>query len=68
MWNDSNIIALRKPQGKITPENRELLDLFAKARDMALVPRLIHLKRTDIYRQTFFGNLGFIAAALFKKI
>lgn len=68
VWNDSNIAALRKLQEKLTPENRELLDRFAKARDMALAPRLIHLKRIGIYRQTLFGNLGLIAAALFKRI
>jgi glycosyltransferase involved in cell wall biosynthesis len=67
-WNDSNIAGLRKLQHKLTPENRETLDRFANARQMSLIPRLIHLKRSGIYRQTLFGNLGLIAAAIFGKI
>lgn len=67
-WNDSNIAGLRKLQHKLTPENRETLERFAKARQMSLIPRLIHLKRSGIYRQTLFGNLGLIAAAIFGKI
>ncbi len=67
-WNDTNIVGLRKLQHKLTPENREILERFASARQMSLIPRLIHLKRSGIYRQTLFGNLGLIAAAIFGKI
>ena len=67
-WNDSNIAGLRKLQHKLTPENRETLDRFANARQMSLIPRLLHLRRSGIYRQTLFGNLGLIAAAIFGKI
>lgn len=67
-WNDSNISALRALSHRLTPENLEILERFAKAREMSLIPRLIHLKRSGIYRQTLFGNLGLIAAAVFKKI
>jgi hypothetical protein len=67
-WNDSNIAALRGVQHRLTPENRETLDRFAKARQMRLIPRLIHLKRSGVYRQTLVGNLGLIAAAVFGKI
>lgn len=67
-WNDSNIAALRTLEHKLTPENRQKLERFAKARHMSFIPRLIHLKRCGIYRQTFLGNLGLIAAAIFGKI
>lgn len=67
-WNDINIAGLRKLQHKLTPENRQTLERFASARQMSLIPRLIHLKRSGIYRQTLFGNLGLIAAAVFGKI
>ena len=67
-WNDSNIAGLRKLQQKLTPENRETLERFANARQMSLVPRLLHLRRSGIYRQTLFGNLGLVAAAIFGKI
>jgi len=67
-WSDRNIAALRRVENKLTPENRELLECFAKARQSTLIPRLIQLKRCGVYRQTFFGNLGLIAAAIFGKI
>ena len=67
-WNDSNIAALRKLHDKLTPESREILERFAKARHMSLIPRLIPLKRIGIYRQTWFGTLGLIAAAVFRRI
>lgn len=67
-WNDSNIGALRTLSHRLSPENREILERFAKAREMSLIPRLYHLKRSGIYRQTLLGNLGLIAAALFGKI
>ena len=67
-WNDNNITSLRKLQHKLTPENRETLERFANARRMGLIPRLIHLKRSGIYRQTLYGNLGLIVAAIFGKM
>lgn len=67
-WNDSNITALRTLNHRLTPENVEILERFAKARQMSLIPRLIHLKRSGIYRQTFLGNLGLVAAAVFSKL
>lgn len=67
-WNDGNIAALRKLQHLLTPKNRKILEQFAEARNMSLVPRLIHLKRSGIYRQTLLGNLGLVAAAIFRKL
>lgn len=67
-WNCINIAALRTLSHRLTPENLEVLERFARAREMSLIPRLIHLKRCGIYRQTFFGNLGLIAAAIFRKL
>ena len=67
-WNDGNIAALRRLQSKLTLENCEILERFAKARDMELKLRLFNLKRCGIYRQTFLGNLGLFIAAFFKKI
>lgn len=67
-WNDTHIRALQRLDSKLTPENREILDQFATARNLNFIPRLICLKRSGIYRQTLLGNLGFIAAAIFRKI
>lgn len=67
-WNDSNISALRTLSHRLTPENKKNLERFAKARDANLIPRLINLKRSGIHRQTLLGNLGLVAAAIFKKL
>jgi glycosyltransferase involved in cell wall biosynthesis len=67
-WSDSNIAALRTLGHRLTPENMELLERFARAREMGLILRLIQLKRIGIYRHTLLGNIGLIAAAVFKKL
>lgn len=67
-WNDCNISALLTLEHRLTPENREILQRFADARGMSLIPRLIHLKRSGIYRQTLLGNIGLVAAAILGKI
>lgn len=67
-WNDCNIAALRKLQEKLTPENRGILERFAAARQMSLLPRLINLKRSGIYRQSLMDNLALAAAAIFGKL
>jgi glycosyltransferase involved in cell wall biosynthesis len=66
--NDQHIKELERIRSKLTPENQKILDQFAAARNDWLLPRLIGLYRTGVYRQTFLGNLGLIAAAIFKKI
>lgn len=67
-WSDTHIAALERLRDQLTPKNLETLDHFSKARDCNLVPRLIGLKRSGIYRQTLLGNIGLIAAAFLKKI
>lgn len=67
-WNDRNIAALLRLENKLTPESRELLERFAIARQLPLIPRLVQLKQCGIYRQTFWGNVALIVAAIFGKI
>jgi glycosyltransferase involved in cell wall biosynthesis len=67
-WNDCNISALRTLEHRLTPENREILQRFVDAWGMSLIPRLIHPKRSGIYRQTLLGNIGLVAAAILWKI
>jgi len=67
-WNDCNISALLTLEHRLTAENRKILQRFADARGMSLIPRLIHLKRSGIYRQTLLGNIGLVAAAILGKI
>ena len=67
-WNDCFIQALQCIGSKLTPENREILDKYAAARNRWLLPRLIGFIRSGIHRQTFLSNLGLIAGAIFRKI
>lgn len=67
-WNGANITALLLLRDRLTSENREKLQQFIRAREMSLIPRLIHLKRSGIYRQTLSDNLGLVVAAIFGKI
>ncbi len=67
-WNDTNLEALNRLRTELTPENRLILDEFVTSRNRSLLPRLIGLKKSGIYRQTFLGNLGLVAAAILKKI
>jgi glycosyltransferase involved in cell wall biosynthesis len=67
-WNDRNIDALLNLQHRLTPENREIAELFTSARQRLLLPRLVGLKRSGIYRQTWLGNLGLLIVAIFRKI
>jgi len=67
-WNNDNIMALQKMLHQLTPENQTVLEQFTKAREMSLIPRLLNLKKSGVFRQTLLGNLGLIAAAIFNKI
>lgn len=67
-WNDRNIVSLYRLHRHLTPENQQVLDLFSNARKRWMLPRLIGLKKSGIYRQTFGGNVGLFVAAIFKKI
>ena len=68
-WNEINIAALQRlPAPLIKLKNREVLELFAKARSASLFERLGYLRRSGVYRQTLLGDLGLFAATVFKKI
>ena len=67
-WNDLNVSALQSVQNRLTPRNQEVLNQFIVARQLPLHLRLVGLMRSGVYRQTLFGKLGLIAAAVFNKI
>jgi glycosyltransferase involved in cell wall biosynthesis len=67
-WNNRHITALQKLKGLLTPENQELLQLFAVGRKQPLVTRLLMLKRAGIKRQSMPSNIALIMAAVFGKI
>jgi glycosyltransferase involved in cell wall biosynthesis len=67
-WNDLNVSALLRMRSKLTIDNRATLDQFITSRQKPLIPRLKGLKKSGIYRQTIFGSLGLVVAAIFNKI
>lgn len=66
-WNDCNIAALGRLQHRLIPQNQEILENFAKAREMGFFGRILYFKRSGIYRQTWLGNIGLVIAVIFKK-
>ena len=67
-WNDLNVSALLRVRSKLTTDNQVTLDKFIEARQQPVIPRLKGLKKSGIYRQTIFGSLGLVVAAIFNKI
>jgi len=67
-WNDMHIAALETMRVHLTAENQCRLNEFSKARHSGFFARLAGMKRSGIYRQALLGNLGLIAAIIFKKI
>jgi hypothetical protein len=68
-WNGLNLKALEGLGGEITDNNRKILDNFRKMRCAAWLPqRLWYFIRCGVYRQTFMGNLGLLAAVVTRKI
>ncbi|RTZ43155.1 glycosyltransferase family 2 protein [Candidimonas sp. SYP-B2681] len=67
-WCEKNIAALQQIRDKLTPRNQQTLDQFVQARQTWMLPRLVQLLWTGIYRQTALGNLGLIVAAVFNKL
>ena len=68
LWNDAHICALSRFNHLLTPCSQRTLERFAKARNCSLFPRLWGLARSGVYRQTLLGNLGLMAASIFKKL
>jgi hypothetical protein len=67
-WNERHIAALGPMQHLLTPENQQIFQQFAAARKLPLVPRLVGLKQSGVYRQTIINNVGFFLAALVGKV
>lgn len=68
VWNQINIDALRTMGAYLREENVDRLEEFSKARQGGLLARWGAFRRSGIYRQTWLGNLGLIAAIILKKL
>jgi hypothetical protein len=68
-WNSINIAALQQvPAQLIKPQNRAVLQLFAKARTASLPKRFYYLKQSGVYRQKLLGNIGLLIATVINRI
>lgn len=67
-WINLNNKSLLAVSYLLTPENKLTLEQFEIARQSCFSLRLIKILRLGIYRQTLFGQLGFMVGALFNKI
>jgi len=68
-WNDKNMAALQQlPAHVLLSKNQAILELFAKARTGSVPKRLYNLTRSGVYRQTFLGDLGLVAAAVLRRL
>lgn len=67
-WNDTNLKALSEHAHLLTRDNRKILSDFIEARQSSLIKRLFLFKRSGIYRQTLFGNLGLLIGVFLNKV
>ncbi len=67
-WIDQNMAGVRRIAPRLAPANRQVFEAFLSARDGGPLRRLRGLRRSGVFRQTFMGNVGLFAAALFKKL
>jgi glycosyltransferase involved in cell wall biosynthesis len=67
-WTDMHMRALARLADVMTEENRRTFEQFRRARKRGVLPRAYGLLRAGVYRQTFLGNVGLLAAALIGKV
>ena len=67
-WNDINLTALSAQKHLLNKSNQRVLDDFVEARQSSLIRRLFLFKRSGIYRQTLFGNLGLLLGVVLNKV
>ena len=67
-WNDINLAGLSAHKHLLTKSNQRVLDDFVEARQSSLIKRLFLFKRSGIYRQTLFGNLGLLLGVFLNKV
>lgn len=68
LWTNQHICAITPLLPKLTPANRRIYNRFIAARQRSLLPRVVGIKRSGVYRQTMLGNLGLFAAAVSNRI
>lgn len=67
-WNDQHIVAMQPIIPSLSQDSRSVFNRFVSARQRSLIPRVFGILRSGIYRQTRFGNLGLVIAAILNRI
>ena len=67
-WNDINLKALSEHEHLLTEQNIRVLNNFIDARQSRLFRRLKLFKRSGVYRQTLFGNLGLVLGIFLNRV
>jgi len=67
-WVGENLRGLENIESNLTPENKFIFKQFKDARKASLIPRLVGVWQSGLYRQTVFGSFIFYLAAILGKI
>lgn len=67
-WNTVHLRLLAQNKDRLTPENRAVLESFDKARRGNLAHRMLALRRTGVYRQTWLSDVNLMVACLLGKL
>ncbi|MFN7051253.1 MAG: glycosyl transferase, partial [Gemmobacter sp.] len=64
----SNLQALGQIAGRLTPENRQRLEIFGRARAAGPLGRLAGMRQAGVYRQGLLARCAFWGAVCFGRI
>jgi glycosyltransferase involved in cell wall biosynthesis len=67
-WTDMNLRALESVRAHMTEESHATFDAFREARRRDMIGRLIAVRRSGVYRQTFVGEVGLLIGVALNKI
>lgn len=67
-WNEQHVSALQPIEELLTSENRQIFQLFQKARTEAFPRNIYTFIKSGMYRQTVAGNVGLTSAVLLRQI
>lgn len=65
---DRNIVGLGRLSNNMTSDCRRTLDLFCRARKQWLLPRLVGIYRSGVFRQRLVGHIGLAVGAVTGRL
>lgn len=68
VWTDVNMAALDANRDLLTDDSLAVIDAFRKVREGSVVNRFRQLRRSGVYRQSIYGNLGLYLAVALRRI